>query len=512
MRKVKCDEAVPGCSPCSKRKVPCSGYASKLVWVTEDQKTYAPNGRRFLDCASTWITAAVMGSGELEYYVSLCDAALYVEGFTVEWSSRSDVPFGAFPSQQNHLQALAAPTTLSKSMIYGSPLSDDEALLFDHYVHHVAVIMMPYEDDRNPWTSAYPAVALYHMSQNNKSLFDALLAQAAYNLAHLGHGNQIMLDQALKAYTSSIGFLRSLLSDHRSDYGSLIASIMTLMFVEIYSGSSNSWRSHFDAAWSVLQDHEASQSWTATTFTEASTQSLCIVKIISDTSRPRFAYTREEEDRRDRLIRSVSFSESFGFTIGANGLLMACIDGIRRVSRDLMFGEAIDMEFEANEILSRLNHCREITAKDSKITPDPTTESAEHTMASCHLNAFIHAAYIYLYRTLLNYSPRSVQHHVSAVFANIRTFFSIGEGNLTLWPAFIAAVECYEEPDMSAARSWLTTASKVGMGNRQRIKVAVEEVWRRRECTALEFGLDVGDTVVDWQCVMADLNFDILLV
>ena len=51
-RKVKCNEAVPQCSPCQKRGITCSGYQSKLVWVTSDQKSYQPNGRRFLHCGS----------------------------------------------------------------------------------------------------------------------------------------------------------------------------------------------------------------------------------------------------------------------------------------------------------------------------------------------------------------------------------------------------------------------------------------------------------------------------
>lgn len=128
---------------------------------------------------------------------------------------------------------MPAPCKLSRSLIYGTPLKDDEAFVFQHYVNHVAYIMMPYEDSRNPWQSSYPAVALYHMSKHQRSLCMALLAQAAFNLAHLGCQHQRMLELAIKYYASAMEELRFSLMEQQKDYGTFIACIMTLMFVEV---------------------------------------------------------------------------------------------------------------------------------------------------------------------------------------------------------------------------------------------------------------------------------------
>lgn len=129
-----------------------------------------------------------------------------------------------------------------------------------------------------------------------------------------------------------------------------------------------------------------------------------------------------------------------------------------------------------------------------------------------HVNAFISATYVYLYRSIYNLSPCDVRLFVCEVFENIHTFFAHGDGNLTLWPGFIAAVESYEESDLRAAKAWLDVAASVGMGNRLRIRTIVEEVWRMRDAASRETRKDKGSITIDWRDVMQKLGLDILLV
>jgi Fungal specific transcription factor domain len=172
-----------------------------------------------------------MKSDKLDYFISICDAAQHVKDFTIEWSPESKIPFGAFPTRQQKVPLSLFP--LTGPLGCDTPLKDDEALLFQHYVNHVAFMMMPYVDNRNPWRSSYPAVALYYMSRNQKSLYQALLAQAAFNLAHLDCGRERMLNLAAKYYTSAMEELRNNIIEQQQDYGTFIASILTLMFVEV---------------------------------------------------------------------------------------------------------------------------------------------------------------------------------------------------------------------------------------------------------------------------------------
>lgn len=96
-----------------------------------------------------WDEASVLSSGELDYFVSMCDASQYVMDFTVKRSPASRVPFGAFPSNNCTLPFTPPPSTLTWILIYGTRLKDDDAFSFQHYVNHVAYIMMPYEDSES---------------------------------------------------------------------------------------------------------------------------------------------------------------------------------------------------------------------------------------------------------------------------------------------------------------------------------------------------------------------------
>lgn len=502
-RKVKCDQKAPRCGPCQKRGIPCSGYASKLVWVTSDKKSYQPNRRRFLPCESTWGQAQIMDSDELDYYISLCDAAQYVKNFTVEWTPESRVPFGAFSIG---MQSVPPPSKLSRSLIYGFPLNDEEAFLFQHYRNHVAELMMPYVDNRNPWKSSYPAVASYHMSRNQKSLYQALIAQAAFNLVHLDCGRERMVKVATKNYTLAMQELRNNFLEQQQDYATFIASVLTLMFVEIYSGTSGSWRAHFDGAWKFLEQQQT-QPWNESTFAESTTQSLCLIRIISQTSISDHDSTARFESAQDILLSTVSKGDSFGFTIGAVKTLMTCIADIRKLSQQLRFDSSLSIDDGANDIFARLNQCRRMTIDDG------TPETSKHRMmARYHLNAFIAATHIYLYQTLFSQPPSYVRPYVIEVFHNIQAFFAIDDGNFSLWPAFIGAVSAYESSDIAAAKVWLERASKVGMGNRLKVKKLIEEVWRLRTARLHETGQELGSINVDWREVMVSMGLDILLV
>lgn len=183
---------------------------------------------------NTWNKTQPLTPSELDHFISLCDSAQYLNGGTIQWSLESRVPFGTFPSiRLPDSQQTPSPTTLPRTLVYGTPLKDEEAFLFQHYVNHVTSLMMPYEDQRNPWKLSYPAAALFYLSSNNKSLYKALLAQSAYNLACLDCGRDRMLNLAAGYYASSMRDLRVGMLDQYKDYGTLIATVMALVNVEV---------------------------------------------------------------------------------------------------------------------------------------------------------------------------------------------------------------------------------------------------------------------------------------
>jgi hypothetical protein len=209
---------------------PCEGYNSKLVWVTPDNKTYKSHGRRFLRCDLTWSQVPTFDSDQLDYLIALCDAAEHVPNASIEWSHETHIPFSAFPSGTS-MGAKLWP--MPRSLIHGQPLKDEEAFLFRHYVGHVSGIMMPYDDERNPWKSHYPAVAIHNASGEERVLYKALLAHAALNLAHLGCATQRLLFLGARYYTEAMAELRGCIAESMGDYASSVAAILALVFVEV---------------------------------------------------------------------------------------------------------------------------------------------------------------------------------------------------------------------------------------------------------------------------------------
>ena len=93
--------------------------------------------------------------------------------------------------------------------------------------------MIPFFHPRNPWYSYYPAVARCYETSDQKALYNAMLSHAAYNLAGLASLPEKMFSLATEYYTNAIAHLKSSLRRENSDYGGILAAIMTLCMAEV---------------------------------------------------------------------------------------------------------------------------------------------------------------------------------------------------------------------------------------------------------------------------------------
>lgn len=301
----------------------------------------------------------------------------------------------------------------------------------------------------------------------------------------------------------------------------------------MYSGRPGTWRLHLSGAWTLLCEHSEKQPWTESDFACCSTQSLCIIKVISDTGRGATKTSGTEDlwrkmgfldenitddkDAEGSLVSCVSSTPEFGFTIGSTKSLLACISSITIAGRK-MRTKALQSQQEADmldEVLSKifscLDKCKEEIAYNSCDSDFPDDDQSQ-ILANHQRQAFISATYIYLYRVLFDLPPYSVRQYVSEVLLRISAFHSASHGNLSIWPAFIAAVEAYIPEDMALARNWLCHTTMFGIGSRVCVRRLVEEVWKRRDEAAAELGIDKGLISIDWRTVMEELDMDILLI
>ncbi|KAF5014050.1 hypothetical protein F66182_15103 [Fusarium sp. NRRL 66182] len=234
-----------------------------------------------------------------------------------------------------------------------------------------------------------------------------------------------------------------------------------------------------------------------------------------------FGISDNLSDDERSFVSRVSSTPEFGFTIGSTKSVLQCISSITIAGRKMKTEhsqQAADVLRGGllSTIMSCLEKCKEeITYnnfQDSEIGSFDDHTDQSQILANHQKQAFISATYIYLYRVLFDLPPHSVRQYVSEVLLRISAFHSASHGNLSIWPAFIAAVEAYTPEDMALARGWLRRTTMFGIGSRLYVRILVEEVWKRRDETATKLGIDKGLIPIDWRVIMKELDMDILLI
>ncbi|KAI1614771.1 fungal-specific transcription factor domain-containing protein [Exophiala viscosa] len=536
-RKVKCGGEKPACRACLRLGGVCSGYDAKVIWVDEDTQTFKSDGRRHVQCQLTWAGVPVLNSDLVDFLIEKCDqeASDSISG-SLSTSSIASThnPFSALRFDRTTPQDVSpVPLTLPLVPSLNSySLAPEENHLFQHYVNHVAVIMMPFEHSRNPWTSSYPAAALHYSSTEQRALYDAILSHSGFHLAQLSNDRDRWAILATKHYNKAIQMLMKSISQERMQYGPTVAAIMTLLMAETYSGRSEVWKHHLKGAWSLLLEHRATEPWLDSDFACISTQSLNIIRIVAQTARLDAGGLGQDAIRcpgsgcgstkDSTLVSSIASTLDFGFTIGATKDIMECISRITATARDIQVnGHLPSMDDEISSILEQLKTCEGNLKSLSLypgndailLTPNGLESISTPRDVPYHqLRAFILATYVYFYRVIFDLPPCSLTAYVSSTFEHVANFSGKHAGNFSLWPAFIAATEAYTDNDMRLARDWLQHALSFGMGSRAHVQTVLEELWHRRERIAQNLGVDKGSVSVDWRQVMRDLQVDVLLV
>jgi len=392
-------------------------------------------------------------------------------------------------------------------------LKEGESLLLHHYVNHVTVTLMPLDVRRNPWKSLYPALALV---QGQEALFNAVLAHAASSMAQLGHDSENMSRMAGKHYLSAMQNLRKVTGDECIQYGSFLATVLTMLFVEAFHGNTNKWRTHFNGAWDFLRNQNNLEQWTTSELAWSTTQSFCLLKIIIDTSflDSHYKAKRAEDDIIEQsLLSSVSSNSAFGFTMCVSRSVLLCISDITKIANQIRSGRTpAAMEAVAESMCRRLEECRTaiIVPEGDAIDDRVRNWHNRHRMAQHHLWASIAGAYIYMYRSWFNRLPCDIADYTTEVLSNMASFIDLGDGIVLLWPLFIAAVETYETKDILTVRRVMNNQLQLGLQNRVQVNALLEEIWRLRHQVAQETDTDIGKISLDWRHVTQSLGMDVL--
>ena len=493
-RKIKCDEAIPQCSQCHKSGIKCPGYDSTLVWILPGQKSYPAGRRRALRYDLTWSLSPSYGSEDIDALIVQCDVPESEQPAQLSNISKTAGPFTVFPimakSEQLHPDIDRAMRLTPTPRLLAGP-DDNASYLLHHYITHVAPNMMPFHDTRNPWQSSYPLLARCGDSPGHKSLYHAILAEAAGNLAHLGVDIENNKASNMEHYAKSIEELRTSLSSEHKDFSIALASMLTLVMSENYRGECTAWRLHLNGAWDLLRSSQSRKPWLENDFAWVTTQSLCLLKIKSDTLVP------EEQS----LISSVAERSNFGFTTGATPELMACVMEVSSL-HDYMeknghtLGNMED-RVSIKSLISRIENC-------VLETTDP--------VVGTHQKIFLLGTIIFAHRQLLNPPPFALFSHLSSLLEYVALFPTLGGGHIALWPVFMAAVEVYLPSHKNQVREWMDRADQIGVASRSDARKLIEKVWATRKQIAKDEGTEECEIVLDWKTIMNDLGMDVLLI
>ncbi|KKY24905.1 putative c6 transcription factor [Phaeomoniella chlamydospora] len=385
-------------------------------------------------------------------------------------------------------------------------MCEDDTYLFNHYTTHVADWMLPCESHNKPWKSLCPAVGCEY-----PFLLQSLLSYAALNLANLDSSNHDLLVVAREKYALAVAGLRHALSSgtHVS-YSVILTTILKLCMSEVISGEPDEWAKHLDGAWKLFLDEQDRQPWLESELGRASTQSLCLLKIVAATNSISHRLSSHEQGALRRIgMHRINTDQAFGHTIGTSPEILLSISDIGLISTKIHSGVSTisSLSREISAILQRLTHARE-QVWSQRSTQHPITQHVAQQ------RQFILATEIYLQRTIFNTPPSHLEPLVSEVFDNVRAVHHHHPtGNMVLWPAFIAAVEAVGPKAVAEARTWMADGSRTrGMNNRNVVYSVIEEVWHRRLRISQAVRRPPGEIKVDWRILMAELGANVLLI
>ncbi len=208
VRRIKCDESVPGCLNCSKQRLKCPGYSKRLQWkekhqfsihatsgedgdrrLSEETKTHdliedSPGRDRQAEAESR----AILLPAEHSAKVSQWSAPLHGASVIVRSCSSAVVSSAAVTKRPTGLRPFRSLTNHDKTAV----------LLVEHYFRKVCVISSCFDSIANPFRTEIPA-----LMATSRLVRCCILSMSAAHLRSLNHPRWSSLD-SLQYLTATV--------------------------------------------------------------------------------------------------------------------------------------------------------------------------------------------------------------------------------------------------------------------------------------------------------------------
>lgn len=565
-RGIKCDEEKPECARCLRSKLHCEGYHVKLVWGVENGDVGKPVERRMFLAAHD-PRQPVLSSREICLALAEADAAdartpVQAGPFTVFFASvNPETPRASCETQEEHdhdqdddtcfgpsgtldhgsteidLQAhdhsdrdavvqwmdgvdenqdnteVAMIMMSIKQKVlpwipsYLSSASMEERSLFHYWITCLSGLMIPTQDQDNPFRTVFIPLALAvpsfsQQSSGNGALLHSIYAISAFHRAQLSSPNEYFFSLGTKHHRVALEHLRrSVLRSEGSQREAILATIIAMSSIDVIKGQSATWRIHLAGGRTWLQ-HMMENSFTQSASASVLCQIFFCINALGQ-SVPKLmqqlecrqGIRPESACQMDVWDKPYALERLFGIT-------KPVLEGIVRTNTlSEPDYQATQQEVEDLDLFIRRND-PDVLVQDMDEEYDNITRH--------HTCAFFCASLIYFERRLRKTPPRKIQRLVQRSLDHL-TAIDVLETEQKLdvcglfWPVFVTACEAECASNLRGRALQMFEKGKVlGIGNILSAKKVAQEVWRRRDNDSE--GLDIT-----WQSVMADLELDLLL-
>lgn len=193
-----------------------------------------------MPCERTWGNHAPLESDVVDMLIAQCDEMEIEMNQHLGPVVADHNPFLVFSGLSPTSLGSTINQVLANGSVRATHANSDDKFLFQHYANYVASVMMPFEHPWNPWKRYYPSLSLEYSTPGERALYHAILAHAAFNLAHLGTDITKMMQLAANHYNRSIQHINEAIQvSGNQGSGDTLAAIMTLMMAEVPTISIN---------------------------------------------------------------------------------------------------------------------------------------------------------------------------------------------------------------------------------------------------------------------------------
>jgi hypothetical protein len=547
-RHVKCDEGRPSCARCLKGDFACQGYGIRLVWIDPETQGWEHKTRRLVGAPalysdeSTFMLVDVpdalgrldQGEGcsigpfsvfpaqekpqqsllgspqavedpvqpaieEIEETEGFSDYTITSIADGDEQNDCGVVPSASLPDFRSLAESWSPCLYRHLDLL---PRPWEQRQLIHHWVTFVSWHLVPVDRGENPFRSVFTPMALAglnslsHESNGQIALFHSLCAVSAFSRGQFCN-DATALALAGKHYHLAILHLRHRLASLTShDPGldaqrdSVIATITMFSVMDMITGRSSEWRTHFQGGASLLATI-ANKIWQGDKSSSMIYQSYLAVAALSNIDLPA-TITVDSNDCKYYVLDRL-----FGLTRPILQHIMTVNSLLRDVSAANLDPNLLDElgdQLYAN------------TPEDLNL--DSLVDPSARALARHHAFVFYYASLIHFQRTVRQTQPSAVQDLVTRAVEHLEEIERLGAetvGCTLIWPPLVVACEC-ESPELQARiLAWYKVKRRHGFMNLEISKYVAQEVWRRRECVTTQ-------PDVRWQDILADMELDITAV